>query len=105
MPSKDSDPACNVLNIKWLQPCLSCPGLYDRRLKVRQMDVKFHSEIGTPHTMIEVMNHVEVLLKSTGRSEYFFFQDDECVTAVRSIVYLLVKSWAWFILQIDLTKH
>ena len=31
--------------------------------------------------MIEVMNHIKVLLKSTGRSE-FFFQDDECVTAM-----------------------
>jgi hypothetical protein len=49
------------------------------------MDVKFHSEIGTPHTMIEVMNHIKVLLKSTGRSEYFLSQDDECVTAMNSI--------------------
>jgi hypothetical protein len=42
------------------------------------MDVEFHSEIGTPHTMIQV------LLKSTGRSEYFLFQDDECLTAMNS---------------------
>ncbi len=49
------------------------------------MDVKFHSEIGPPHTMIEVMNHIKVLLKSTGRQEYFLFQDDECVTAMNSI--------------------
>ena len=35
--------------------------------------------------MIEVMNHIKVLLKSTGRSEYFLFQDDECVTAMNSI--------------------
>ncbi len=47
--------------------------------------------------MIEVMNHIKVLLKLTGRSEYFLFQDDECD--------LLVKSWARFTLQIDLTKH
>jgi hypothetical protein len=40
------------------------------------MDVKFHSEIGTPHTMIEFMNHIKVLLKTTERSEYFLFQDD-----------------------------
>ncbi len=46
------------------------------------MDVRFHSEIGTPHTMIEVMNHIKVLLKSTGKSEYFLFQDDECVAAM-----------------------
>ncbi len=49
------------------------------------MDVKFHSEIGISHTMIEVMNHIKVLLKSTGRSEYFPFQDDECVTAMNII--------------------
>ncbi len=53
------------------------------------MDVKFHSEIGTPHTlphtMIEFMNHIKVLMKSTGRSEYFLFQDDECVTTINSI--------------------
>jgi hypothetical protein len=45
----------------------------------------YHSEIGTPHTMIEVMNHIKVLLKPTGRSEYILFQDDECVTAMNSI--------------------
>ena len=39
-------------------------------LKGAPMDVIYHSEIGTPHTMIEVMNHVKVLLKSTGRSDY-----------------------------------
>ncbi len=49
------------------------------------MDVKFHSEIGTPHTKIDVMNHIKLLLKSTGRPEYFLFQDDECVTAMNSI--------------------
>jgi hypothetical protein len=31
------------------------------------------------------MNHIKGLLKSTGRSEYFLFQDDECVTAMNSI--------------------
>jgi hypothetical protein len=31
------------------------------------------------------MNHIKVLLKSTGRSEYFLFQDDKCVTAMNSI--------------------
>ncbi len=54
-------------------------------LKGAPIDVKFHSEIGTPHAMIEVMNQIKVLLKSTGRSEYFLFQDDECVTAMNSI--------------------
>ena len=49
------------------------------------MDVIYHSEIGTPHTMIEVMHHIKVLLKSTGRSEYILSQDDECVTAMNSI--------------------
>ncbi len=43
-------------------------------LKGAPMDVKFHYETGTPHTMIEVMNHIKVLLKSKGRSEYFFFK-------------------------------
>ena len=28
------------------------------------MDVIYHSEIGTPHTMIEVMHHIKVLLKN-----------------------------------------
>ncbi len=32
-------------------------------LKGVPMDVKFHSEIGTPHTMIEVINHIKVLLR------------------------------------------
>ncbi len=54
-------------------------------LKGEPMDVKFHSEVGTPHTMIEVINHIKVLLKLTGRSEYFCFQDDVCMTAMNSI--------------------
>ena len=33
MPSKDSDRACNI---RWLQQSLSGPGLYNRRLNVRQ---------------------------------------------------------------------
>ncbi len=49
------------------------------------MDVEFHYEIGILHAMIEVMNHIKVLLKSTGRSEYFLFQHDECVMAMNSI--------------------
>ena len=32
------------------------------------MDTIYHSEIGTQHTMIEVMNHIKVQLKPTGRS-------------------------------------
>ncbi len=36
IPCKDSDLACNLLNIKWLQQSLSGPGLYDWRLKVSQ---------------------------------------------------------------------
>ncbi len=35
--------------------------------------------------MIEVMNHIKVLLKSIERSEHFLFQDDECVTAMNSM--------------------
>ncbi len=31
------------------------------------------------------MNHIKVLLKSTGRSDYFFLQDDECVTDMNSL--------------------
>ncbi len=54
-------------------------------LKGAPMDVKFHSKIGTLHTMIEVMNQIKVLLKSTTRSECFLFQDDECMTAMKSI--------------------
>ena len=46
MPSKDSD--------------LSSQGLYDRSTTVRQYDIIYHSEIGTQHTMIEVMNHIKV---------------------------------------------
>ena len=65
MPSKDSDRARNLLNIKWLQLSLSGPDRYDRRPKA-PMDVKFHLEIGIPHTMIEVMNHIKVMLKPTG---------------------------------------
>ncbi len=41
MPSKDSDLACNLLDIKWLQQRLSCPGLYHWRLKVRQWILNF----------------------------------------------------------------
>jgi hypothetical protein len=57
--------------------------------------------------MIEVMNPLKMLLKSTGRSEYFLLQDDEYVTAMKRIppARLLVKSWAGFTLQFDLTKH
>ena len=31
------------------------------------------------------MNHIKVLLKPTGRSEYILSQDDECVMAMNSI--------------------
>ncbi len=52
------------------------------------------------------MNHIKVLLKSTEKSEFFLFQDDDCVTAMSSIppasLRLLVKSWADFTLQIVL---
>ena len=47
------------------------------------MDVIYHSEIGTPHTMIEVMNHIKVQLKPTGGSENFCSQNNECVTAMK----------------------
>ena len=36
MPSKNSDRTCKLLNIRWLQQSLSCLGLYNRRLNVRQ---------------------------------------------------------------------
>ena len=49
------------------------------------MDIIYHSEIGTQHTMIEVTNHIKVQLKSTGRSEYILSQGDECVTAMKSL--------------------
>ena len=54
-------------------------------LKVAPMDILYHSENGTPHALIEVMNHIKVQLKSTGRPEYSGSQDDECVTAMNSI--------------------
>ena len=54
-------------------------------LKGAPMDIIYHSEIGTQHTMIEVMNHIKVLLKSTGRSDYLPSQGDVCVTAMKSI--------------------
>ena len=54
-------------------------------LKGAPMDILYHSEIGTPHTMIEVMNHTKVQLKPTGRPEYSGTQNDECVTAMNSI--------------------
>ena len=49
------------------------------------------------------MNHIKVLLKLTGRADYSCSQYDECVTAMKSI--LLVKSCAWFTLQVNLIKH
>ena len=54
-------------------------------LECAPMDTMYHSEIGIPHTMIEVMNHIKVQLKPTGRPEYSGSQDDECVTAMNSI--------------------
>ena len=33
-------------------------------LKGAPMDITYHSKIGTPHTMIELMNHIKVQLKS-----------------------------------------
>ena len=47
------------------------------------MDIIYHSEIGTPHTMMEVMNHIKVQLKLTGGSENFCSQNNECVTAMK----------------------
>ena len=49
------------------------------------MDFVHHSTISIQHTMIEVMNYIKVLLKSTGRSDYSCSQSDECVTAMKSI--------------------
>ena len=49
-------------------------------LKGAPMDIIYHSEIGTPHTMIEVMNHSKVQIKPTGGSEYSCSQYNECVT-------------------------
>ena len=54
-------------------------------LKGAPMDIIYHSEIGTPDNMIEVMNHIKVQLKPTGRPEHTGSQDDECVTAMNSI--------------------
>jgi hypothetical protein len=57
------------------------------------MEVKFHSEFGTPHTMIEVMNHIKALLKSKEDQNSFLFQDDECVTALKSIPPGEIMGW------------
>ncbi len=70
-------------------------------LKGAPMDVKFHSEIGTQHAMIEVMNHIKVLLESTGRSEYFLSQEDECVTAMNSIPPGEIMGWVHIADQSD----
>jgi hypothetical protein len=43
--------------------------------------------------MIEVMKHIKVLLKSTGRPESFLFQDNECVTAMKSIPPGEIMGW------------
>ena len=76
-PSKDSDQTCNI---KWVQQNLSSQGPYDQCLKVRQWIL-----YTIPRSMIEVMNHIKVQLKPTGRPEYTASQDDECVTAMNSI--------------------
>ena len=49
------------------------------------MDIIYHSEIGTQHTLTGVMNHIKVQLKPTvtGRSEYSCSQYNECVTAMK----------------------
>ena len=52
-------------------------------LKGVPINIIFHSEIGTQHTIIEVMNHTKVQLKPTGRSEYSCSQYNECVTAMK----------------------
>ena len=52
-------------------------------LEGAQMDVIYHSKIGTPYTMIEVMNHIKVQFKPTGGSEYSCSQYNECVTALK----------------------
>ena len=54
-------------------------------LKGAPMDTLYHSKIGIPHAMIEVMNHIKVQLKSTGRSENSCSQYNECVTAMKII--------------------
>ena len=46
-------------------------------------DFIYHSEIGIPQTMMQVMNHIKVQLKSTGRSEYSCSRCNECVTAIK----------------------
>ena len=51
-------------------------------LKGAPMDIIYHSEIGTPHTMIEIMNYINVRLKLIGRTEYSCSQYNECVTAM-----------------------
>ncbi len=57
------------------------------------MYVIYCSEIRNLHTMIEVMSHIKVLLKSTGSSDYFLSQDDECVTAMKSTPPCEIMCW------------
>jgi hypothetical protein len=79
-----------ILATKFLQSWPLQPAL-----KGALLDVTYHSKIDTQHTMMEVMNHIKVLLKTTVRSEYFLSENDESQE----------KSTAGFKLQIDLTKH
>ncbi len=86
-PSKDSDRACKLQRIEHQMAATKSrqhgplrPGLARAPM---DCDVIYHSKIviqHIQHIMIEVMNHIKVLLKSTGISEYSFSQDDGCVT-------------------------
>jgi hypothetical protein len=61
-------------------------GIIRPALKGAPIDVIYHSKFGNQHTMIEVMNHIKVLLKSTGGSEYSCSQYNKCVTTLMTIL-------------------
>jgi hypothetical protein len=61
------------------------PGPLLPALKGAPINVVHHSKIGTQHTKTEVMNHIQVLLNLTGRSEHSCSQCNECVTAMMKI--------------------
>ena len=69
MPSKDRD--------------RSCLGLYDRRSNVCQWMLYTILRLAQ-NTMIEVMNHIELQLKSTGRSEHFCPQYNDCAMNMKA---------------------
>ena len=79
----------------------STPSLL-RAFTVALMNLKHHSEIGTPFTMIEVMDLIEMvygkpckgpLFRLTGRPDYFLSIDDDCVMTMMKASNMVVTGW------------